>query len=94
MECKKTKCFAFKSFWQYCLCTSTRPSSVQLDEKSAKHIFIGYDSSFKGYKLYSPKSGRTVIIRDVKFDEEDAWNWNVEEENNDFLPLLGEEENV
>lgn len=60
---------------------------TKLDDKSEKLIFVGYDSSSKGYKLYNPKTGKVISGRDVVFDEEATWDWNVpEEENYDFLP--------
>ena len=43
---------------------------TKLDDKSEKFIFIGYDTNSKGYKLYNPKNGKTVINRDVTFNEE------------------------
>jgi hypothetical protein len=64
-----------------------------LDDKSKRYIFIGYDSSSKGYKLYNPNSGKMVISRDAEFDEEDFWDWSTqEEEKYDFFPFLEEEE--
>ena len=50
-------------------------------------MFIGYDAKSKGYKLYNPKSKKTVVSRDVKFDEDDSWNWETREENYNFLPF-------
>jgi transposase InsO family protein len=47
----------------------------KLDDKSKRYIFIGYDSSSKGYKLYNPNFGKIVISRDVEFGEEDFWDW-------------------
>ncbi|KAG6418345.1 hypothetical protein SASPL_120548 [Salvia splendens] len=41
----------------------------KLDDKSKPFIFIGYDSNTKGYKLYDPTSQKTMISRDVEFDE-------------------------
>ncbi|KAM1312868.1 hypothetical protein ACFX2F_016974 [Malus domestica] len=41
-----------------------------LDDKSEKFIFIGYDTNSKGYKLYNPNNGKTVISRDLTIDEE------------------------
>ena len=35
-----------------------------LDDKREKYIFVGYDSSSKGYKLYNPNNGK-IISRDV-----------------------------
>jgi hypothetical protein len=52
----------------------------KIDDKSKKCIFIGYDSSSKGYKLYNPNSGKIVISRDVEFDEKDLWDWSTQEE--------------
>ena len=60
---------------------------VKLDDKSEKHVFIGYDAKSKGYKLYNPKSKKTVVSLDVKFDEDDSWNWETREENYNFLPF-------
>ncbi|KAL5159409.1 Retrovirus-related Pol polyprotein from transposon TNT 1-94 [Glycine soja] len=40
----------------------------KLDDKSVKHVFIGYDASSKGYKLYNSSNGKIV----VKNDEEVA----------------------
>ena len=35
-----------------------------LDDKREKYIFVGYDSSSKGYKLYNQNNGK-IISRDV-----------------------------
>jgi hypothetical protein len=43
---------------------------TKLDDKSKKMIFMGYDQKSKGYKLYNPNKGKTMISRNVKFDEE------------------------
>lgn len=32
----------------------------KFDDRSAKHMCIGYDSSFEGYKLYNPTSVKTI----------------------------------
>ncbi|XP_070053662.1 ABC transporter B family member 27-like isoform X2 [Nicotiana tomentosiformis] len=66
---------------------------AKLDDQSVKHVFVGYDTSSKGYKLYNPSSGKMVVSRDVEFDEELAWNWEAREETSyDFLPYFGDEE--
>ena len=49
----------------------------KLDEKSEKYVFIGYDLRSKGYKLYSPATKKVIISRDVMFNEEGSWDWNV-----------------
>lgn len=67
--------------------------TTKLDDQSVKHVFVGYDASSKGYKLYNPSSGKMVVSRDVEFNEELAWNWDAQEETSyDFLPYFGDEE--
>uniref|UniRef100_A0A2N9G770 Integrase catalytic domain-containing protein n=1 Tax=Fagus sylvatica TaxID=28930 RepID=A0A2N9G770_FAGSY len=67
----------------------------KLDDKSEKYVFIGYDPSSKGYKLYNPSTKKVIVSRDVEFDEEGIWNWNTqEEEKYDFFPFPEEEEQV
>ena len=56
----------------------------KLDDKSEKHVFIGYDMSSKGYKLYNLSNGKTIISRDVKFDEEGAWDFGFQENDLNF----------
>jgi len=50
----------------------------KLDDKIKRYIFIGYDSSSKGCKLYNPNSEKIVISRDVEFDEEDCLDWSTQ----------------
>ena len=65
----------------------------KLDDKSKKYVFIGYDPSFKGYKLYNLSTRKVIVSRDVEFDKEDTWDWSTqEEEKYDFFPLSEEED--
>lgn len=61
----------------------------KLDDKSEKLVFIGYAKNSKRYKLYNPRNGKIVISRDVEFNEDGSWEWNVpQDENYNFLPLF------
>jgi hypothetical protein len=64
----------------------------KLDDKSEKYIFIGYDSNSKGYKLYNPDTGKTIISRNVVFDEEGEWEWRSSNENYNFFPQFEEDD--
>ena len=64
----------------------------KLDDKSGKYVFIGYDLSSKGYKLYNPNNGKIIISRDVKLNEKEAWDWGVQEEEHNTPPLYEKEE--
>ncbi|KAA0062181.1 copia protein [Cucumis melo var. makuwa] len=46
----------------------------KLDDKSEKYVFVGYDASSKYYKLYNPVTKKTIVSRDVVFEEEASWN--------------------
>ena len=61
----------------------------KLDEKSIKCIFVGYSDETKGYRLYNPENKELIISRDVIFNENDAWKWEVNVEKS---PLIIEEE--
>ncbi|GJR31714.1 retrovirus-related pol polyprotein from transposon TNT 1-94, partial [Tanacetum coccineum] len=65
----------------------------KLDDRSEKHVFVGYDKRSKGYKLYNPVTKKVVVSRDVEFDEDGSWDWSIgENERYDFLPITDEEE--
>jgi hypothetical protein len=64
---------------------------VKLDDKSEKFIFVGYDQSSKGYKLYNPDNNKIVISRDVVFDEEGEWDFGTHKKEYSFFPEFEEE---
>ncbi|KAJ4728613.1 Retrovirus-related Pol polyprotein from transposon TNT 1-94 [Melia azedarach] len=64
---------------------------TKLDDKSESFIFIGCDSSSKGYKLYNPNNNKIVMSRDVIFDEEGEWNFGLDVDDFNFFPLFEEE---
>ena len=47
----------------------TGPGLNKLSDRSTKMVFIGYESSTKGYMFFYPAAGRLVISRDVIFYE-------------------------
>ncbi|RDX61999.1 hypothetical protein CR513_59714, partial [Mucuna pruriens] len=90
VECqrsKKRKVDNFKVFGNIAYAHVSNQGRSKLDNRSMKHVFIGYDTDSKGYKLYNPNNGKIIISRDVEFDEE-AWNWEKEEDTCDFLPCF------
>ena len=65
----------------------------KLDDKSEKHAFVGYDKQSKGYKLYNPNTRKVIVRRDVEFDEEGLWDWNINNnEGYEFLLIINEGE--
>uniref|UniRef100_A0A803MAM0 Integrase catalytic domain-containing protein n=1 Tax=Chenopodium quinoa TaxID=63459 RepID=A0A803MAM0_CHEQI len=63
----------------------------KLDDKFDKCIFIGYCSQSKAYRLYNPVSGKVIISRNVVFNEEARFKWNVDKDGiADYVPVDGE----
>ncbi|KAG6470274.1 hypothetical protein ZIOFF_071339 [Zingiber officinale] len=60
---------------------------------SIKPISFGgnkYCENASRYKLYNPITQKLMVSRDVEFDEEQAWNWN--NDNNDNMKQISFEE--
>jgi hypothetical protein len=51
------------------------PRLDKLADRSAKMIFIGYESGTKGYIFFNPATYKLVVSRDVVFDEGQPWDW-------------------
>jgi hypothetical protein len=62
------------------------PGLTKLSDRSAKMIFIGYESGTKGYRFYRPATGKLVVGRDAIFDEKVSWDWANAVGNTDQLP--------
>ncbi|RDY00253.1 hypothetical protein CR513_16593, partial [Mucuna pruriens] len=68
----KPKVDHFKVFGSIAYVHVPNQGRSKLDDRSVKHVFIGYDANSKGYKLYNPNNGKMIVSRDVEFDEEEA----------------------
>nr|KYP44586.1 Retrovirus-related Pol polyprotein from transposon TNT 1-94 [Cajanus cajan] len=56
----------------------------KLDDKSTKCVLLGVSEESKAYKLYDPVKKKILISRDVKFQEDAAWDWS-EAKNSSIL---------
>jgi hypothetical protein len=43
-----------------------------LEPSSRKGLFVGYSETSKAYRVYIPEQRKTVVSRDVKFEEDFA----------------------
>ncbi|KAG6414168.1 hypothetical protein SASPL_126886 [Salvia splendens] len=68
-----------QSFWVICYAQISKEKRKKLDETSVKCILVGYNNMSKGYRLYNLKTRSVITSRDVIFDENASWNWEVNE---------------
>ena len=60
----------------------------KLDEKAEQGILVGYAANSKGYRIYNLITAKVQVSRDVHFDEEAYWNWDLREVNHQNAPAL------
>ena len=51
---------------------------IKLDDKSKKWVLLGVSDESKAYKLYDPVSKKIIISKDVIFEEDVCWNWDIQ----------------
>ena len=76
----------FKTFGCICFVHIPKDQRQKLDSKSSGGVFIGYASESKAYRVYDPVKKRTVMARDVKFNESDQFNFDGDHES---IPVGG-----
>ncbi|KAM2668351.1 hypothetical protein EV2_019953 [Malus domestica] len=62
----------------------------KLECKSPKCIFVGYDTSEKRYRVFDPITKKTILSRDVVFDENGSWNWEANFEKYFSVPITAD----
>ncbi|KAL6319939.1 hypothetical protein AAG906_037015 [Vitis piasezkii] len=50
---------------------------TKLDNRSITYVLLGVSEESKGYRLFDPIAKRVVVSRDVIFEEEKQWDWDV-----------------
>ena len=78
----------FRIFGSSVYCHVTKDSRKKLDPTAKLGILVGYTDTPHNYRVYLPTSQRTVVRKDLKFDEQKAMRVSLERE----LKLHAEEE--
>lgn len=60
-------------FWSVAYTHVPKEIRKKIDDRSEKCIFVGYSDASKAYKLYNPKTKKTIVSRDVKCLEDKSW---------------------
>ena len=58
----------------------TKDARKKLEPTVEVGIFVGYTDTPHNYRVYLPDSGKTVVRRDIKFQEEKAMKCSLERE--------------
>nr|CAN72453.1 hypothetical protein VITISV_008931 [Vitis vinifera] len=66
-----------KVFGSFCYLHVPSVKRGKLDERAKKGVFVGYAAESKGYRIYSLSRMKIVISREVHFDENSYWNWDL-----------------
>nr|GEV11323.1 zinc finger, CCHC-type [Tanacetum cinerariifolium] len=53
----------------------TKPHLKKLDDRSKELVYLGTQPGSKAYQLFDPVTKDMVVSRDVKFKEDEGWDW-------------------
>nr|GFA05506.1 zinc finger, CCHC-type [Tanacetum cinerariifolium] len=53
----------------------TKPHLKKLDDRSRELVYLGTQPGSKAYRLFDPVTKDMVVSRDVKFKEDEGWDW-------------------
>ncbi|GKC46200.1 zinc finger, CCHC-type containing protein, partial [Tanacetum coccineum] len=53
----------------------TKPHLKKLDDRSKELIYLGTEPGSKAYRLFDPVTKDMIVSRDVKFKEDEGWDW-------------------
>ena len=70
---KKPEVSHFRIFGTFTYSHVPSEKRTKFDPTAERGIFVGYDETSKAYRIYLPCSRKVVVRREVKFDEERAF---------------------
>nr|GEZ95377.1 zinc finger, CCHC-type [Tanacetum cinerariifolium] len=53
----------------------TKPHLKKLEDRSKELVYLGTQPGSKAYRLFDPVTKDMVVSRDVKFKEDEGWDW-------------------
>ncbi|GJR38735.1 ribonuclease H-like domain, reverse transcriptase, RNA-dependent DNA polymerase [Tanacetum coccineum] len=48
---------------------------TKLDDRSSRMVYLGNEQGSKAYRLFDPTTQKICVSRDVKFKENETWDW-------------------
>ena len=55
------------------------PNLKKLDDRSIPMVYLGVEDGSKAHRLFNPHKGAIQVSRDVIFEENKKWNWNLDD---------------
>nr|GEW29712.1 ribonuclease H-like domain, reverse transcriptase, RNA-dependent DNA polymerase [Tanacetum cinerariifolium] len=62
-------------FTQYSYAKVPSQHLTKLDDRSSRMVYLGNEQGSKAYRLFDPTTQRIYVSRDVKFKENETWDW-------------------
>nr|GEY11544.1 zinc finger, CCHC-type [Tanacetum cinerariifolium] len=62
-------------FTQYSYAKVPSQHLTKLDDRSIKMVYLRNEQGSKAYRLFDPTTQRVYVSRDVKFKEDETWDW-------------------
>ena len=84
LRSRKPNISHIRVFGCVCYARTEAAGRKKLDDRLGTLVHLGTEPAFKAYRLIDPISMKIVVSRDIIFDEEKEWNWNLtgKEEDN------------
>jgi hypothetical protein len=54
---------------------NTKPNLPKLEDRGQRMVFVGYETSTKGYMMFDPVTNKVHVSRDIVFEESAQWDW-------------------
>lgn len=65
------------------------PHTKKLSDMSVPMVFFGYESGSKAYRAYDPKERKLHVSRDIVFQEDKEWQWDLLDLPNGISEISG-----
>jgi hypothetical protein len=84
----KSSIYHFKVFCCVAYAHVLEEPRRNVDDRSEKCIFVGYNEQSKSYRMYNPITKKLIVSRDVKFQEDKSWDNQTSEILVEHIPYI------
>ncbi|GKD69544.1 zinc finger, CCHC-type containing protein [Tanacetum coccineum] len=66
----------------------TKPHLKKLDDRSRELVYLGTEPGSKAYRVLDPVTKEIVVSRDVKFKEDEGWDWKAQVDQGSQIKMI------